>query len=220
MKMKKNVKGACVAGTIFLAVFAAWTVLVQTIDVRAVGPNGSLVGFASLNTHFNRLTGVSMALYNITDWLGLVPLCVCLYFACLGAVQMFKRKSIFKTDRDIIILGIYYTIVILCYLVFEKVPINFRPILINGVLEASYPSSATLLMLCVMPTLDEQVKRRVKNGTVRKITRILTAAFSLFTVIARTASGVHWLSDILGAVFLSAGLFYIYLAVVRRVCAD
>ena len=90
------------------------------------------------------------------------------------------------------------------------VPINYRPVLIEGILEASYPSSTTLLVLSVMPTLIFQVKRRVANQVVRKAISILTIAFSTFMVIGRLIAGVHWFTDIVGAVILSAGLFCIY----------
>ena len=155
-----------------------------------------------------------MTLYTVTDWLGLVPLVVSLMFAGVGVVQLVKRKSLLKVDSDILILGIYYVVVVFCYLVFEMIPINYRPILIEGIMEASYPSSTTLLVLCVMPTLMEQMNRRVKNGTVNKVIGILVISFSVFMVLGRLISGVHWFTDIVGSVFLSVGLFFIYKAFV------
>ena len=115
-----------------------------------------------------------------------------------------------RVDPDIVLLGLYYILVILGYLVFEMIPINYRPILINGALEASYPSSTTLLVLSVMPTLKLQIDRRTNKSLVRNVTGIFVIAFSAFMVIGRLISGVHWATDILGAVFLSAGLFLLY----------
>ena len=132
----------------------------------------------------------------------------------LGLVQLIKRRSLFKVDPDIIILGVYYVIVILAYFIFEIIPINYRPILINGIMEASYPSSTTLLVLCVMPTLVEQIQRRMSCSTLKRIITILAIAFSAFMVIGRLISGVHWFTDIVGGVLLSAGLFTVYKAVV------
>ena len=122
----------------------------------------------------------------------------------LGLVQLIKRRSLFKVDPDIIILGVYYVIVILAYFIFEIIPINYRPILINGIMEASYPSSTTLLVLCVLPTLVEQIQRRMSCSTLKRIITILAIAFS----------AVHWFTDIVGGVLLSAGLFTVYKAVV------
>ena len=105
---------------------------------------------------------------------------------------------------------VYYIIVIAEYLVFEMLPINYRPILINGFMEASYPSSTTLLVLSVMPTLIFQAKLRLKSLSAKSVISILTMIFSAFMVIGRLVSGVHWISDIIGSILISAGLFYIY----------
>ena len=143
MKKNRNRKSCLRAGIRLLTAFLLRTLLITRVDVQAVGPKGTAVGFAAFNLWFHNLTGVHLTLYTITDWLGLVPIAVCLCFAALGAVQLVKRRSLFKVDPDIILLGVYYILVIFCYLFFEMVPINYRPILINGVLEASYPSSTT-----------------------------------------------------------------------------
>ena len=212
--MKKNGKRVLFIGSILVIAFAVWTALIQIVDVQPIGQNGTDIGFASFNHWFHKLTGVHMTIYTITDWLGLIPLFVCMIFGVIGMVQLVKRRSLFKVDYDIILLGIYYIIVIFGYLVFEMIPINYRPILIEGFMEASYPSSTTLLVLSVMPTLIFQVNLRLKNVSVKKMICILTSIFSVFMVIGRLVSGVHWFTDIVGSVLLSAGLFCIYKAVV------
>ena len=151
-----------------------------------------------------------MWIYHVTDWLGLVPIFICMVFGWIGFTQLIKRRNICKVDYDIIILGLYYVIVIAGYLIFEMFPINYRPILIEGVLETSYPSSTTLLVLCVMPTLVEQVNRRCSNELVKKATSIFVTVFCVFMVVGRIVSGVHWMTDIVGAILLSASLFFIY----------
>jgi len=212
--MKENTKRLIILGSIFIAVFVIWTLLIQKIDVQPLGANGTNIGFATVNSWFHKLTGVHMELYNITDWLGLVPIFICMLFGVGGFVQLIKRSSLFKVDCDIIILGIYYIVVIFGYLFFEMIPINYRPVLIEGFLEASYPSSTTLLVLCVMPTLSEQINRRAKNATVKSIVKVFAICFSVFMVLGRLISGVHWFTDIVGSIILSSGLFCIYKAVV------
>ena len=212
----KNEKRRLVLGGILLGAFVVWTVLVLTIDVQPWGQNGTNIGFATLNTWFHGLTGVHMGIYVVTDWLGLVPVFICMLFGCVGLLQLVQRKSIFKVDYDILILGIYYIVVILGYLVFERIPINYRPIPIEGVMEISYPSSTTLLVLSVMPTLIEQTSRRMQNVAAHRCIKVATVLFSAFMVMGRLFSGVHWLTDIVGGILLSAGLFCIYLAVVQR----
>lgn len=212
--MRQSGKRLLLTGTLLLTAFVIWTILIQVIDVRPIGPEGTSVGFAALNSRFHALTGVHMTLYTVTDWLGLVPIAVCTVFGVLGFVQMVKRKSLLKVDFDIIILGVYYIAVIIGYLVFEMIPINCRPILIDGFLEASYPSSTTLLVLSVMPTLCFQADRRLNNGVIKRVVIAASILFSLFMVIGRTVAGVHWLTDIIGSVLLSAGLFLIYTATI------
>ena len=195
--------------------FVIWTLLILTIDVKPVGVNDTDIGFAILNTWFHKLIGVHMSLYMITDWLSLFPLSVCSLFAGIGLGQLIKRKSLKKVDKDIILLGIYYLLVIICFVGFEFMPINYRPILIEGVMEVSYPSSTTLLVLSVMPTLIFQAKRRLTNGTFRNLVCIFTYFYSAFMVIGRLFSGVHWLTDIVGGMLLSAGLFLMYVATIE-----
>ena len=120
-------------------------------------------------------------------------------------------------DCDILLLGIHYILVIVCYLVFEMFPINYRPVLIEGFMEASYPSSTTLLVLGVMPTLMFQVKRRVKSAVVKKVICVAANLFLVFMMMGRLLSGVHWFTDIVGSVILSTGLFLIYKAFVLLV---
>ena len=212
--MKKNGKSVLFLGIMLIVAFVVWTALIQIVDVQPIGQNGTDIGFASFNSWFHKLTGVHMAIYIITDWLGLIPLFVCMIFGGIGFVQLVKRRSLFKVDYDIIFLGIYYVVVIFGYLIFEMIPINYRPILIEGFMEASYPSSTTLLVLSVMPTLVFQVNRRFKNTVVKKTISILTIIFSAFMVIGRLVSGVHWFTDIVGSFMLNAGVFCIYKAVV------
>ena len=193
-----------------LIAFALWTVAVYFVDVAPIGPNGSAVGFAAVNGWFHRLTGVHMTLYTLTDWLGLVPVAFGFCFAILGLVQWIKRKKICKVDFSILVLGGFYIVVLAAYLLFEEYVVNYRPVLINGYLEASYPSSTTLLVMCVMPTAMMQLNSRIKNLTRKRLVLILIAVFIGFMVIGRLLSGVHWLTDIIGGALLSAGLVMCY----------
>ena len=208
--MKDTRKRDLLAGIVLVAAFALWTVAIRLIDVQNAGPLGSEVGFATINVWFHRLTGVHMLIYTITDWLGLVPIIICMCFGVLGLVQMIHRRSLLKVDSDILLLGAYYVVVILGYLLFEMIPINYRPILIGGNLEASYPSSTTLLVLSVMPTLKYQSERRIAKPVTRKAIAVFVIVFSAFMVLGRLIAGVHWATDIVGSVFLSSGLFMIY----------
>ncbi len=207
-------------GFAFLAIFVLWTGAIQLIDVQAIGPKGSAVGFAALNGCFHQLTGVHMWLYTVTDWLGLVPLFFACGFALLGLVQLIQRRSLFKVDATILLLGGFYLVVIAAYLFFEIVAINYRPILINGYLEASYPSSTTMLAMCVMPTAVLQLNDRIDNQRFKQWVSCMLIAFTVFMVVGRLISGVHWLSDIVGGILLSAGLVLLYDGLVGCLCSE
>ena len=210
----KRVRKNFIFSICLLTAFVLWTVAISFVDIRAIGPQGSSVGFAGINGFVHNLTGVHFSLYNITDWLGLVPIFVCMGFGILGLTQWIKRKSICKVDYDILVLGGFYIITIAAYLFFENVVINYRPVLINGYLEASYPSSTTLLVTCVIPTAVIQFNSRIRNKLLRNIVAVTLIAFIAFMVIGRLLSGVHWLTDIVGGALLSTGLVLMYCAIV------
>lgn len=203
-------------GLAFLAAFALWTALVRFNAVQAIGPNGSSVGFATLNGLVHETIGVHWGLYEMTDWLGLIPIGFVLGFAILGLVQLVRRRSLFKVDRSILVLGGFYIVVMAMYLLFEEVAINYRPVLIDGNLEASYPSSTTMLALCVLPTAMMQLKSRIRHIAVRRAVLVTLGALTAFMVVGRLISGVHWLTDIIGGVLLSGGLVMLYAFVIKR----
>ncbi len=197
-----------------LLVFVLYTLALTRIDVRPVGPQSSLVGFSTLNAWVHRLVGVHMTLYTVTDWLGLIAFFVALGFALLGLRQLIQRKHLLLVDHSILALGLFYVLVMASYLFFEVFVINSRPVLIHGVLEASYPSSTTMLVMCIMPTAMMQFHRRIPSKAVRIPVQLLCGGFTAFMVIGRLLSGVHWLSDIVGGILLSAALVSFYAAAI------
>ena len=208
--MKKERKKELAVALVLILAFVLWTALVKVVDVQAIGPRASSVGFATLNRAFHSLTGVNLWLYTVTDWMGLVPIAVALGFGVLGLVQLALRKSIFKVDGSILALGVFYFTVIAVYVFFEFAVINYRPVLIEGRLEASYPSSTTMLVTCVMPTAIMQFNERIKNPALRRGIVWLCVAFIAFMVIGRLISGVHWISDIIGGALFSIGVVIAY----------
>lgn len=215
--MKKRMHNDFVTAICLLMLFAAWTAAVRCVDVQPIGPNGSAVGLAGINGWFHHLTGVHWGLYTVTDWLGLVPLCVVFGFGLLGLMQLVTRKSLFKVDGDILVLGGFYLIVMAAYVIFEIVPVNYRPVLVDGILEASYPSSTTLLVLCVMPTAMMQFRSRIRNLRMKRLVSGVIAAFTGLMVMGRLVAGVHWLTDIIGGVVLSMGLVMLYRGIVKQI---
>ena len=211
--MKKETKKNFGIAAILLGAFVVWTAAVRLVDVQPIGPQGSAVGFATINGWVHSLAGVHMSLYTVTDWLGLVPIGAAMGFALLGLIQWIKRKHLRQVDYSIIVLGGFYLLVMAAYVLFEVVVINYRPVLINGYLEASYPSSTTMLVLCVMPTTLMQLNTRIKSQALKQWVAFGSTAFILFMVIGRLLSGVHWFTDIIGGALLSAGLIMLYYSI-------
>ena len=203
-------KRTLIVALCFLLGFILWTASLFVIDVSPLAPNGTNVGFSTLNAYMHNLTDVHYSLYILTDWLGLVPFAFAIGFAVLGLIQWCKRKNFLKVDVDILLLGAFYAVVIGLYLFFEEFVVNYRPILISGVAEVSYPSSTTMLTLCVMPTAIMQFNTRIKNNILKICVAFLLSAFTAFMVIGRLISGVHWFTDIVGGALLSAGLVLLY----------
>lgn len=213
-KVKLKTKRDFYVTAVFLAAFVLWTLLCRWVDVKPIGPQGSVVGLASVNRAVHALTGVHMELYVLTDWLSLIPLGIGLGFAFLGLAQWIRRRKLRSVDPDILILGGFYGLVMGVYGFFEVFAVNYRPVLIEGRLEVSYPSSTTVLVLCVMMTAVMQMKVRIKSPIWKRAVCGAMTVFSVFMVTGRLISGVHWFTDIIGGILLGAALVMLY----RSVC--
>lgn len=210
----KNKRNFIVTGTLFL-LFASFTVVVTKVDVRSIGPENSSVGLATLNQWVFGSLGTSQAWYQTTEVLGYLAIVIALGFAALGLSQWIKRKSLLKVDCSILLLGVLYAMVAALYLFFEFIIVNYRPIILDGGLEASYPSSHTMLIVCIMGTALLAFRRlfNQKNGwrIVLESTYILLIVIAVF---GRLLSGVHWFTDILAGMLLSSALVMLYYSMV------
>lgn len=204
MKNKKNIL-ICI---LLVLLSIIYTLLVKYVDTSTIGPNGSVVGFSSLNSFVFNLTGNNMTLYKITEILGIIPILIALMYAVIGLIQVIDRKSL-KVDKELIALGILYVVVILIYVFFEKCIINYRPVLIDGILEASYPSSHTLLSICICGSALLINKYLFKNKKIYKYINIVSIISMVLIVLGRLLSGVHWASDIIGSIIISITLLKI-----------
>ncbi len=205
MKLKRMRFNHVVTASLFLA-FILFTALTRIVDVKPIGPNGSSVGFAKVNQLvFDRL-GVNLFWYTLTDWLGLVAIVFACGFATLGLCQLVRRGSIKAVDPDILLLGLYYLVVMGCYALFETVVINYRPVTLHGSLEPSYPSSHTMIVVCIMVTAMGQFHHRLRNICIIRVIDAFSSLIIAVTVVGRLLSGVHWCTDIVGGLILSAAL--------------
>ena len=199
--------------------FIMFTAALKFVDVQPVGPMDSEVGFATVNVFVHNLFGQNKVYDRISDFLAVLSLFAACSFAIIGAYQLLQKKSILKVDSSIILLGVTYVFVILIYVLFEKLVINFRPVLEKGVLEASYPSSYTMMILIILGTARTTMERIIHNELVLKGLRIVLAVLMVLAVAFRIMSGVHWFTDILGALFISAAVIQLYNSLYKSVVA-
>lgn len=202
---------------VLLALFVAFTFLVRTVDVQPVGPLGSEIGFARANSFVFERLGRSDFWEKITELLGYLALAIAAAFGLTGLVQLVRRRNLFKVNYRLLLLAGFYVAVGACYVLFEKLVINYRPILEEGELAASYPSSHTMLSICIFSTAAMVFPHLVRNRAISALSKIAAALMIAVTVIGRLLAGVHWLTDICGSVLLSAALVEFYAAFVSLV---
>ena len=201
-QMGRIMKGAF----LMLLCFVAFTLMIRFFDVQPIGPNGSSVGFASINAKVRDAFGTNSTWYAVTQYLGYLAIAIAAGFAVMGLAQAIKRKSLAKVDAKLYALAGVYVAVVVFYVFFELVVVNYRPILMDGILEASYPSSHSMLATTIFGTTAVMAHYYIKDRKARNASAFLCGVLAGITVIGRLASGVHWLTDIVGGVILSVFL--------------
>lgn len=215
MKQKKYALTARISGLLF----AVLIILVRFVDVQAIGPEGTRIGLSQLNRFVFESLGVHMLWYEITDWLGIAAILTALGFAVVGLVQWIRRKNIWKVDKEILVLGGLYFILIGLYVLFELAVVNYRPIIMPGSTypEASFPSSHTMLVCVIMGSAIPILGKYVKSETLCAALQVICAAIITITILGRLISGVHWFTDILGGILISVMLLNLYTAILDRI---
>ena len=208
--MKKSQKTSLILSSILSIIFIVFTILVKTINVEQVGPNKSHIGFAKINSRVFNTLKTNSVWDKLTDYFMIFALLIALAFLIVGFIQLIKRKNLFKVDGEIITLGIVCIFIIVLYFIFELLNINSRPVLVDGILEASYPSTHTLIICSILPIAALMSQKYIKNKPFRIIIITILLAIALATVFGRLLSGMHWLTDIIGSVILSATMVSIF----------
>ena len=212
--MKKNTK-FCLAG-VFSIIFILFIVLIKTVDVADIGPMETSVGLSHINGVVHSLFGENLFWYDLTVLFGGVAIAVCGAFGLVGVSQLIKRKSLTKVDKELYALLGLYVVMLTLYVLFEKIIINYRPIIMPGESEpeASFPSSHTMLICVVMISAAMVVCKYIKNDNIRRIIQVICVIITVITVIGRLICGVHWFTDILGGVIISAALLFAFSGVI------
>lgn len=198
---------------LFLFLAILFTILVQVVDVQAIGPNESLVGFATINQLVFDTLKTNDTLYHLTEWVGILPIFIALLYALVGFGELIKTKDLRKVDKNLLSLAVFYIVVIGVYVLFEIYEVNYRPILMDGVLEASYPSSHTMMAICICGS-SLFISKRIFKTQFAKGLNLLSILVMIFLVVGRLVSGVHWFTDILGGILISGALLMIFYTVI------
>ena len=110
-------------------------------------------------------------------------------------------------------LAIFYCVVLATYVLFEKVVINYRPVVLDEGLEASFPSSHTLMALCFTISAILVNKELFKDKT--KIINCGLFILGMAVAITRLFSGVHWFTDIVGGFLYGCSLLLLFKSFVK-----
>ena len=218
--MKQNEKlgkALLIAGGVLFVLFAGFTYLTLTYDVAPVGFEGSRLGFSHINVRFHNVFGYNKGCFDVTEYLGYLCLAVAAANAFIAIKDFLRAKYRLKRmHRRNIFTMVFYAVVVAFYVLFMFVTINYRPI----EAESSYPSSHTMLGLCVMfseVAILSYSPNRLRFWAI--LFQIMCFVCMACMVVFRLLSGVHWLTDIIGGVILSASLICLYwgsLALYRR----
>ena len=203
---------------LFALLFVFFTLLVRVIDVQVVGPQDAWIGFAGLNVAVHEFFGMNLLWYKLTQILGIAAIALAGLFAVTGAVELIKRKSLLKVDRELLMLGVIYIIVIVLYVLFEKFAVNYRPVILDPAegLEPSYPSTHTMLILTIFGTAIRACGFYIKNTKLFVAARVSALLIMALTIVGRLICGVHWLTDIIGGVLISLSLICLYRALTTK----
>ncbi|MBQ4541530.1 MAG: phosphatase PAP2 family protein [Clostridia bacterium] len=212
----KKLNKSLITGIVLFVAFAVFTVLVKVVDVAAVGPLGSKVGFSKMNDSIFKGIGTSDTWYSISEVFGIFALIVAGVFVIVGLVQLIRRKNLKLVDNHILALGVFYVVVAMAYIFFEVLVINHRPVLAQGVLEASYPSSHSMLAVCILSSAIIEF-HKFFDGKKKQLIALdtISIVIMLVIVIGRLLSGMHWFTDIIGGILLSLALVFLYHGILK-----
>ena len=195
-------------------------VMLLTVDVQPIGPQGTSIGLSHLNQAVFTAVGTSQFWYAVTMVIGLLSILAVVCFAGLGLWQLIQRKSLKKVDTELYVLAGLYVVTAIVYVFFDKVAVNYRPILENGstVPESSFPSSHTMLACVVLGSALLLLPRYIQNRNIRRALSLVCCLFMLLIIVGRLLAGVHWLTDILGGILIGGLLITLFSLALDMFC--
>lgn len=204
---KKSLEKFVLTACMFM-LFILFTVAVKSVDTTLIW--GEEIGFSRVNLAVHQIIQTNETFDLLSDLCFGFSICLAIALVVVGVVQLVKRKSIKKVDKEILIAGVVLVLTAVVYLFFEFVIINYRPILVDGELEASYPSSHILFGMVINIISLGYLNKVIKAPKFKIPALAGVGAVTLLGVVFRVLSGVHWLTDIVGALLISLALVMLY----------
>ena len=192
-----------------LALFIVWTLIVKFVDVDQVG-------LSHLNQFFWQHCGSNKAWELITKLMGYLCFLVLAGLVVCQIVQWVCRKSLWRVDKNLLAFDAIAVVFLVVYIFFEIVVINYRPVLIDGVEKASYPSTHAMLFVTVLPILIAQVWHYLKSKPWRIVLTVVLSLFMVIGVVGRLFSGMHWFTDIVAGIIIASSMVCFYFSLVAK----
>lgn len=192
--------------SILWLILLIFTILVSFVDVKIYNVTNTEIGLYSLNKIFLVNSINSNYINIISNGIFLICLLVIILMLLLITFEYFKTKKINKNNLNFII---HFLIMVLIWIIFDKILIiNYRPILINGNIEGSYPSTHVMVSTFVLLFLSDKLKKIFKND---KIFYIISIGLIIIQSISRILLTMHWFTDIIGGLLIGCLLFFTFL---------
>lgn len=207
--MKKNILNFSITAGLFL-VFAIFTILVKFVDTSVVATTGTQIGLSSINKPLFDFFGANETWGTISTLLFVIAGVVVLTLATIAVVEMIKSKSLFKINHKLLLVALLYVLTAIFYVIFEFVIINYRPLLDEGLIKASYPSSHTLLICVVCLSACLIVPDYIKSNPLKITITTILCLISVLAPITRLLAGMHWFTDVVASIILSLALVMLY----------
>ena len=215
--MKKDARKGFILSGAFTIASILFLILITTVDVQPIGPEGTSVGLATINGALFNMIGEHKFWYYITEVCGVIAILFAVLFAVIGLLQWIKRKSLWKVDKNILALGEMFLLVIALYVLFDKIPVNYRPVLLDEGPEPSFPSSHTMIACCIIGCSMIEMSQIITNKKTLGIIQKVCIGIIAVTVIGRFISGVHWFTDIIGGLLISGAIISLYYGIVMQI---
>lgn len=203
-----------------LLLFLLFLIMLYTVDVKNIGAGVTKVGLCFINNHSFMASNASM-------WDKISDVCMYLGIGVIGAlfilgvVQLIQRKNILKVDKEILVFGCLVVLMIIIWLFFDKVLIvNNRPILVDGKVECSFPSTHIMITSFALLSGSYYLFKKINKKHLTIIMYVASAIIVTICFLGRVLSGMHFLTDAVCGLLMGLFLFFSLLAILQFIIKD